>query len=48
MKQLQWMKNGEDYGGKISFDADVLHPSVSLDSPGEAVTLVYYTGPVAI
>jgi len=48
MKQLQWLKNGEDYGGRVPFEEDVLHPSVSLDSPGEAVTLVYYTGPIAI
>ena len=50
MRQLQWLKNGEMYGGKVSFDEDdlPLYPSVSLDSPGEGVTLAYYTGPIAL
>lgn len=50
MRQIQWMKNGEAYGGRVSFEDDQcpLHPSVSLDSPGEGVTLAYYTGPVAL
>lgn len=47
-KQLQWLKNGELYGGKVKFQSDILHPSISLDSPGEGVSLVYYKGPVAI
>lgn len=48
MRQLQWLKNGEDYGGRVPFETDILHPSVSLDSPGEGVSIVYYTGPTAI
>lgn len=48
MRQLQWLKNGEDYGGRVPFESDILHPSVSLDSPGEGVSIVYYTGPTAI
>jgi len=49
-RQLQWLKNGELYGGKVSFDEDdlPLYPSVSLDSPGEGATLAYYTGPIAL
>ena len=47
-KQLQWLKNGEPYGGKVRFQSEILHPSVSLDSPGEGVSLVYYQGPFAI
>ena len=47
-REVQWLKNGEDYGSKVPFDADVLHPTVSLDSPGEGVSLVYYAGPVAL
>lgn len=50
LRQIQWLKNGEPYGGKVSFEPDQspLHPSVSLDSPGEGVTLAYYTGPLAL
>lgn len=50
MRQIQWLKNGEVYGGKVSFDLDQgpFYPSVSLDSPGEGVTLAYYTGPLAL
>lgn len=48
MQQLQWLKNGEEYGGRVPFEADAIHPSVSLDSPGEGVTLCYYTGPTAL
>lgn len=50
MRHIQWLKNGEMYGGKVSFDLDQcpLYPSVSLDSPGEGVTLAYYTGPLAL
>lgn len=47
-RKIQWMKNGENYGGPVAFTADVLYPSVSLDSPGEAVSLVYYAGPLAL
>ncbi len=49
-RQLQWMKNGELYGGKVSFEEEdlPLYPSISLDSPGEGVTLAYYTGPIAL
>ena len=44
--ELQWVKNGEPYGGRVKFDSDidVLHPSVSLDSPGEGVSVIYYKG----
>lgn len=50
MRHIQWLKNGEAYGGKVSFDLDQcpLYPSVSLDSPGEGVTLAYYTGTLAL
>lgn len=50
MCQIQWLKNGEVYGGRVSFELDQcpLYPSVSLDSPGEGVTLAYYTGPLAL
>lgn len=47
-KHIQWMKNGEDYGTREPFEADVLYPSASLDSPGEGVTLAYYTGPLVL
>ncbi len=49
-RQIQWLKNGEAYGGRVSFEEDQcpLHPSVSLDSPGEGVTLAYYTGSLAL
>lgn len=47
-RQLQWLKNGEDYGGKVPFESGPLYPSASLDSPGEGVTLAYYTGPTYI
>lgn len=48
-RELYWLKNGEPYGNRVSFDEDtILHPSVSLDSPGEAVSIVYYSGPIAI
>lgn len=42
-KEIQWTRNGEQYGSPISFSANVLYPSVSLDSPGEAVSLFFYT-----
>ena len=49
MRELYWVKNGEPYGGRVSFDEDtIFHPSVSLDSPGESVSLLYYSGPTAI
>ncbi len=50
MRQIQWLKNGEFYGNRVSFDYEQcpLYPSVSLDSPGESVTLAYYTGSVAL
>ena len=50
MRQIQWAKNGEPYGGKVSFESEQcpLYPSVSLDSPGEGVTLAYYTGSLAL
>ncbi len=48
--ELLWTKNGEEYGSSVGFgsDVDFLYPSVSLDSPGEGVTLAYYKGPVAL
>lgn len=50
LRQLQWLKNGELYGGKVPFEDEdpPVYPSVSLDSPGEGVTLAYYTGPIAL
>lgn len=49
VRELHWLKNGEPYGGRVMFDDDtVLHPSVSLDSPGEGVSVLYYRGPTAI
>ena len=48
-RELFWLKNGEPYGSRVSFVEDaVFHPSVSLDSPGESVSIVYYSGPTAI
>ena len=47
-RELQWLKNGQDYGGKVFFEPGPLYPSVSLDSPGEAVTMAYYTGTVVL
>ena len=48
-RELYWLKNGETYGNRVTFDEDtILHPSVSLDSPGESVSVVYYSGPTAI
>lgn len=38
-----WTKNGEDYGKPVTFPSGPVWPSVSLDSPGEAVSLIYYT-----
>ena len=43
LKEIQWTKNGEDYGNPVSFDGGPIWPSVSLDSPGEGVSLLYYT-----
>lgn len=49
VRELHWLKNGEPYGGRVMFDDDtVFHPSVSLDSPGEGVSVLYYRGPTAI
>ena len=47
-RQIQWLKNGEIYGEPVPFESGPLYPSVSLDSPGEGVTLAYYTGPAAL
>lgn len=41
---IQWLRNGEDYGEPAQLQDDVLYPSVSLDSPGECVTLAAYSG----
>ena len=42
--EMQWTKNGESYGKPVSVSSlGPLWPCVSLDSPGEAVSLVYYT-----
>lgn len=49
MRELYWCKNGEPYGGRVTFDENMIfHPSVSLDSPGESVSILYYSGPIAI
>lgn len=49
MRELYWLKNGETYGNCVRFDEDtIFHPSVSLDSPGESVSILYYSGPTAI
>ena len=46
-RELYWLKNGELYGGRVSLDEDtIFHPSVSLDSPGESVSILYYSGPI--
>ena len=43
MREIYWLKNGEPYGNRVMFDEDtVFHPSVSLDSPGETVSILYY------
>jgi hypothetical protein len=42
-KEIQWTKNGEPYGKAVSFEGGPIWPSVSLDSPGESVSLLYYT-----
>lgn len=48
-RELQWLKNGEQYGNRVGFEEDsIFHPSVSLDSPGETVSIMYYGGPLAI
>lgn len=41
---IQWLRNGEDYGEPAQIQDDILYPSVSLDSPGESVTLAFYAG----
>ena len=41
---IQWLRNGEDYGEPAQLQNDVVYPSVSLDSPGEGVTLAFYAG----
>ena len=49
MRELHWLKNGEPYGGRVNFEEDMIfHPSASLDSPGESVSILYYRGPTAI
>lgn len=45
---IQWLKNGTGYGSSVTFNDTVLYPSVSLDSPGEAVSLIYYAGPISL
>lgn len=43
-KEILWTKNGDPYGKPVSISSlGSVWPSVSLDSPGEAVSLVYYT-----
>ena len=42
-KEIIWTKNGETYGSPVSFPHGPILPSVSLDSPGESVSLLYYT-----
>ncbi len=41
--EICWTRNGEAYGKPVSISSGPLWPSVSLDSPGEAVSLIYYT-----
>ena len=41
--EISWTKNGEPYGDSVSIPEKPVWPSISLDSPGEAVSLVYYT-----
>ena len=41
--EISWTRNGEPYGNSVSIPSEPVWPSVSLDSPGEAVSLVYYT-----
>ena len=49
MREIYWRKNGEPYGNRVTFDEEtVFYPSVSLDSPGESVSILYYYGPTAI
>ena len=45
---IQWLRNGEEYGPVEAVNGEEFFPSVSLDSPGEAVTLAYYCGPVTL
>ena len=45
---IQWMKNGEEYGNVEQLNGEVFFPSVSLDSPGESITLAYYCGPAVL
>lgn len=45
---MQWLRNGEEYGPMEVVSGEEFFPSVSLDSPGEAVTLAYYCGPVTL
>lgn len=42
-KEIHWTKNGIPYGTPVTFTGESIWPSVSLDSPGEAVSLLYYT-----
>ena len=45
---IQWLRNGEEYGEPSQLQDDVYYPSVSLDSPGESVTLAFYAGSPAV
>jgi len=44
MGTVQWLRNGEDFGEPAQIQDGVYFPSVSLDSPGEGVTLAFYAG----
>lgn len=41
--QIEWTKNGKEYGSSVKYHWCPVWPSVSLDSPGETVSLAYYT-----
>lgn len=45
-KEITWTKNGEPYGTPVPFSGGPVWPSVSLDSPGEAVSLIHFACPV--
>ena len=44
--KIQWTRNGHDYGSVVKCRWSPVWPSVSLDSPGECVSLVYYTNTI--
>ena len=42
-REISWTRNGEPYGPPARLGKGSVWPSVSLDSPGEAVSLLYFT-----